>query len=105
MGEHTSSGIKDRVERGFEQIDQISSPQEAQARVAILPLTAVHEARYAIQKLKDKYSSDPELFEVIEPLSRIVGWVEATSYFLDVTTQRDAVRTLYGGMQLEPSER
>ena len=92
----TPSGtVKERVQRKLSQFDDISSPQEAQAQVAILPLTAVHEARYALQQLKETYGSDAEMFEILEPISRIVGWVEATSYFLDVTTQREAMKGVF----------
>lgn len=92
----TSGGTatKERVQRKLEQFDKIQTPQEAQAQVAVLPLTAVHEARYAFQQLKEQYGSDENLFEILEPISRIIGWVEACSYFLDVTTQRDAVKNM-----------
>jgi len=86
--------LKERTERKLDQLEQISSSQEAQAQVAILPLTAVHEARYAIQQLKEKFDSDEDLFEILEPISRVVGWVEASSYFLDVITQREVVKTM-----------
>lgn len=95
----SSNTVKDRVERKLDQFEQISSSQEAQAQVAVLPLTTVHEARYALQQLKEQFINDPQqLVEVIEPLSRIIGWVEATSYFLDITTQRDAVKSILGNV-------
>lgn len=97
-----SGSVKERVERKLTQFDQIESPQEAQTQVAVLPLTAVHEARYALQQLKEQYGSDESSFEILEPISRIIGWVEATTYFMDVSTQRQAMQTVLQSQQLQP---
>jgi len=97
------SQLKDRVERKLDQFDSIREPHEAQVQVAIQPLTTLHEARYAVQKLKEKYGTDNDLFEMLEPISRVIGWVEATTYFLDVTTQRDAVKTLFSNVGQIPA--
>jgi hypothetical protein len=86
--------LRERTERKLDHLEQISSSQEAQAQVAILPLSAVHEARYAIQQLREKLGTDEDLYAILEPISRIVGWVEASSYFLDVITQREVVKTM-----------
>jgi hypothetical protein len=89
---------KERVERKLQQLENISSPHEAQAQVAVLPLVAVHEARYAVQKFKDQYGVDANSLEILEPIIRNIGWVESTAYFLDISTQREALRTLYTSM-------
>lgn len=98
MGLGSSTGIKDRVQRKLDKFDDIKSPEEAQAEVAILPLTAVHEARYAFQQLKEKYGNDEELFEILEPISRTIGWVEASAYFLNVVSQGDAMKSVLRGV-------
>jgi len=89
---------KERVERKLQQLEQITSPHEAQAQVAVLPLVAVYEARYAVQQFKDQYGITPESLEILEPIIRNIGWVESTAYFLDISTQREALRTLYTSM-------
>ena len=99
MSTSPSGTVKDRVQRKLSEFDQISTPQQAQAQVAVLPLTAVHEARYAFQQLKEQYGSDADMFEILEPISRIIGWVEATTYILDVTTQREAMKNLVQNLQ------
>lgn len=94
------TAIKERVQHKLQKFQDIADPEEAQAEVITLPLVAVHEARYAIQMLKDKYGSDEDLLEIVEPLSRVVGWVEASTYFLDITTQREALKTMFSGGQI-----
>src|SRR3954453_14626805 len=61
---------KERVERKLQQLEQITSPHEAQAQVAVLPLVAVHEARYAVQQFKDQYGVDANSLEILEPIIR-----------------------------------
>jgi len=104
LGEVTGQ-IKERVQNRLDKLEQIESPQEAQTQVAILPLAAVHEARYAVQHLKESYDGDRnELIEMLEPINRVIGWVEASAYFLDVTTQREALKTMFPGLIASASE-
>lgn len=104
MGEVTGN-VADRVRDRLDKLSDITSPQEAQTQVAILPLAAVHEARYAVQELKDTYQGTPErLIEMLEPINRVIGWVEASTYFLDVTTQREAIKTMFPGLIAAGSE-
>lgn len=104
MGEVTGN-TAERVRDRLDKLEDITSPQEAQTQVSILPLAAVHEARYAVQRLKDTHQGSPEsLIEMLEPINRVIGWVEASTYFLDVTTQREAIKTMFPGLIAASSE-
>lgn len=94
--------IKERVTRRLQNLDQITTPQEAQAQIAALPLVAVHESRYGLQLLKEQVGVTDETFEILEPISRVIGWVEASAYFMDLNTQREALKTVFqnSGQQL-----
>lgn len=107
MGSDLEGQLKDRVQRKLEHLDTIASPQEAQAQVAILPLAAVHEGRYAIQQLKETYQgSHSELIDVIQPIIELIGWVSAATYFGDANNQREAlVRSMVESGQFAMSQR
>lgn len=84
--------VKDRVQRKLDQFDSISSPEEAQAQLVVLPLTTIHEARYAYQQLRDKFEGDTQLIDILEPFSRAIGWVEALSYSVGIKSQTEGMR-------------
>jgi hypothetical protein len=61
------------------QQSQFSTPQEALTPIVGNGAQMVYDAKWALQQIRDNVSgTDPgELLQIVEPLARSIGWVEA----------------------------
>lgn len=86
---------RQRVEKQLDQIQQIGS-EEARAKIVAFPTQVIYEGRYALQQLKEQAQQNPELLEVIEPLAVALGWVAASTFFVDSTKEREILHAMNG---------
>lgn len=90
----------------MQQIERLDSltPDEAQARLAVLPMEMVYESRYGIQQAKESISDPNELAAVVEPLARCLGWAEALvfSQHQNVENIRALVSPSFGNGHTQP---
>ena len=91
------------ITQGRQQIEkqyQDITPEQAIGKLTAMPAQMVHEARYALQQLRDTFgqqqtggSDVQQVFDVVEPLVRAVGWAEALA-FAQITQQDVAFQAL-----------
>lgn len=82
-----TSTMQDRqqIEQSFQRLTEITTPEEAQAKLITAPAVMAYEARYALQTLRDHLAAqDPtSVFDVVEPLARAVGWAEGLAFAIN----------------------
>lgn len=91
MGSGTTEPLTvDEREERFENVDR----EQAATRIQSFPAQIAYESKYALQLLKESELDSKNIVEIVEPLSRAIGWVEALSYATDKMTETQAVKHL-----------
>lgn len=88
------SRTKDQIVAQIQKLEELT-PEQAQARLAILPTQMLYEARYALQQAKESITDPQELAVVVEPVARCVGWAEALVFTQHQNVEN--VRAMIGG--------
>lgn len=88
-----ATSTQQRVEQQLDKVHQLG-PEEARAKITAFPTQVTYEARYALQQVKEQVREPQQMVEIIEPLARAIGWVEALSFALDTSKERETYKQM-----------